>query len=55
MVTVLSSVAVDHLVAAVVSQQRKVDLQHMSAGLNDLEDSLTVMIATFIYLLRFLP
>ena len=55
MVTVLSSVAVDHLVAAVVSQQRKVDFQHMSAGLNDLEDSLTVMIATFIYLLRFLP
>ena len=36
---VLGPVAVDHLVAAVVSQQRKVDFQHMSAGLDDLEDA----------------
>ena len=39
MVAVLSSVPIDHLEAAIISLQRKVDLQHMSTGLDDLDDT----------------
>ena len=38
MVRVLGAVSVDHLVAAVVSLQREVDLQHVGARLDDLQD-----------------
>ena len=36
---VLGPVPVDHLVAAVVSLEREVDLQDVGAGLDDLQDS----------------
>ena len=41
MVGVLGAVSVDHLKAAVVSLQREVDLQHVGAGLDDLQDTCT--------------
>ena len=41
MVGVLGAVTVDHLEAAVVSLQREVDLQHVGAGLDDLQDTCT--------------
>ena len=37
--TVLGSVAVDHLITAVVSLEGEVDLQNVGAGLDDLQDS----------------
>ena len=40
---VLGSVAVDHLIAAIVSQQGKVHLQNVGAWLDDLQDTVSLL------------
>ena len=42
-VGVLSPIPIDHLVGTVVSEERKVDLEHVSARLNDLEDAVCLL------------
>ena len=42
-VGVLSPIPIDHLVGTVVSEKRKVDLEHVSARLNDLEDAVCLL------------
>ena len=39
-VGVLGSVCIDHLISSIILLQRKVHLQDMSTGLNDLQDSM---------------
>ena len=41
---VLGSVAVDHLVAAVIPLEGEVHLQHVGAGLDDLEDAVGLLL-----------
>ena len=41
-VTVLCSVAIDHLKAAIISLKRKVDLQDMGTRLNNLDNTYNV-------------
>ena len=43
---VLGSVAVDHLVAAVILLQGEVHLQDVGAGLDDLQDSCSQIVQT---------
>merc|ERR1719282_1343691 len=42
-VTVLRSVAIDHLVTSIISLKRKVDFQHMGTGLNDFQDAMSLL------------
>ena len=42
-VGVLSPIPVDHLVGTIVSEERKFDLEHVSARLNDLEDAVCLL------------
>merc|ERR1719282_249127 len=42
-VTVLRSVAINHLVTSIISLKRKVDFQNMGAGLKDFQDAMSLL------------